>query len=81
MSHLSTPVKEKRRGVCPSVYFAQVLRSVDRKFGHVSDRRSSDRKMARWPDHPMLCRTKLTNNRVASRCYPDGALVSRMYLR
>src|SRR5260370_6351636 len=29
----------------------------------------------------MLSRTKLTNNPVAGRCYPDGALVSRMYLR
>src|ERR1700694_3537485 len=29
----------------------------------------------------MLSRTKLTNNPVAGRCYPDGALVSRTYLR
>src|ERR1700688_755077 len=37
--------------------------------------------MAPSPDNPMLSRTKLTNNLVAGRCYPDGALVSRMYLR
>src|ERR1700720_4022082 len=37
--------------------------------------------MAPSPDNPMLSRTKLTNNPVAGRCYPDGALVSRMYLR
>src|ERR1700681_3720959 len=37
--------------------------------------------MAPSPDNPLLSRPKLTNNPVAGRCYPDGALVSRMYLR
>src|SRR3981189_2339192 len=44
-------------------------------------RAEKDGPMARSPDDPMLRRTKLTNNRIAGRCYPDGALVSRMYLR